>query len=173
MLYFQSPARVPRNLWTLPIGRSIHPEAYRAIVEDFPSDIDSAAGHEHVSAPTQGDPHGFGVYTDAWGATFVNIQAAAIGEVKAPGIEAWPHAAGCVYVPHKWLTVDPDAVDHDCAATDKFVLAGCCPRPFEQLQFLRSAANLYMDFTEPRLRTPPASSSSCIRTATSRPSIPT
>jgi uroporphyrinogen decarboxylase len=151
-LNFQSPARVPRNLWTLPIAQSAHPEAYRAIVEAFPSDIDSADGHERVNAPTHGDPHGIGVYTDAWGATFVNIQAGVIGEVKAPLIEAWPRDADRVHVPREWLTIDRDAVNRDCAATDKFVLAGCCPRPFEQLQFLRGSANLYMDLTDP----PPA-----------------
>ncbi|MDR2403503.1 MAG: methyltransferase, partial [Spirochaetaceae bacterium] len=32
-----------------------------------------------------------------------------------------------------------------CAATDKFVIAGCCPRPFEQLQFIRGTEQLFID----------------------------
>ena len=54
----------------------------------------------------------------------------------------------------EWLTIDRDRVNRDCAATDKYVLSGCCPRPFEQMQFLRGSANLYMDLTDP----PPAMS---------------
>ncbi len=96
-----------------------------------------------------GDPHGVGQYTDEWGATFTNIQPGIIGEVKRPLIEDWDGYIQRVHVPREWLTIDRDAVNRDCAATDKYVLAGCCPRPFEQLQFLRGTANLYMDLTDP------------------------
>lgn len=151
-LTFQSPARVPRELWTLPIARQAHPDAYRAIVADYPPDMATAAGHEREQAPTVGDQHGIGLFTDAWGATFVNIQAGVIGEVKRPLIEEWTRDAGRVQTPRAWLTIDRDAINRDCAATEKFVMAGCCPRPFEQMQFLRGSANLYMDLADP----PPA-----------------
>ena len=48
--------------------------------------------------------------------------------------------------------MDRDAVNRACGATDKYTFGGCWPRPFEQLQFLRGTANLYMDLTDP----PPA-----------------
>ena len=40
-------------------------------------------------------------------------------------------------------------MNRDCAATDKFTLGGPCPRPFEQLQFIRGSENLYLDLSEP------------------------
>jgi hypothetical protein len=151
-LTFQNPARAPRELWALPIAPAEHPTAYAALVRDFPADIIGAAGHEHVRAPVVGDPHGIGTYTDEWGATFTNIQAGIIGEVKRPLIEDWADDSLKVHIPREWLTINRDLVNRDCAATDKYVLGGCCPRPFEQMQFLRGTANLYMDLTDP----PPA-----------------
>jgi uroporphyrinogen-III decarboxylase len=43
-------------------------------------------------------------------------------------------------------------VNRQCAATDKFVFAESCPRPVEQLQFIRGTEDFYMDLLDP----PPA-----------------
>jgi uroporphyrinogen decarboxylase len=153
-LNFQNPARAPRELWVLPIAPTQHPVAFAEIQRDFPNDIVGACGYERERAPVVGDPHGVGQYTDEWGATFTNIQPGIIGEVKRPLIEDWDGYLQRVHVPREWLTIDRDRVNYDCAATDKYVLAGCNPRPFEQMQFLRGSANLYMDLTDP----PPAMS---------------
>jgi uroporphyrinogen decarboxylase len=153
-LNFQNPARAPRELWYLPIAPAQHPVAFAELQRDFPNDIVGACGYERERAPVVGDQHGIGQYTDEWGATFTNIQPGIIGEVKRPLIEDWDGYLQRVHVPREWLTIDRDRVNHDCAATDKYVLAGCCPRPFEQMQFLRGSANLYMDLTDP----PPAMS---------------
>lgn len=147
-LEFRSPQRAPRELWSLPIAQATYPAEYAALLTDFPPDIITADGHERERPPTHGDQYGIGDYSDEWGATFTNIQPGVIGEVKRPLIENWDDVSH-VHFPREWLTVDRDAVNRDCAAADKYVLAGCCPRPFEQLQFLRGTTNLYMDLTDP------------------------
>lgn len=153
-LNFQNPARAPRELWVLPIAPAQYPVAFAELERDFPNDIVGACGYERARAPVVGDQHGVGLYTDEWGATFTNIQPGIIGEVKRPLIEDWDGYLQHVHVPREWLTIDRDRVNYDCAVTNKYVLAGCNPRPFEQMQFLRGSANLYMDLTDP----PPAMS---------------
>jgi uroporphyrinogen-III decarboxylase len=70
------------------------------------------------------------------------------GEVKEPMVRDWKRDLARVHVPREWLTIDRDAINRDCAATDKFTLSGCCPRPFEQLQFIRGTEDLYCDLME-------------------------
>ncbi len=58
--------------------------------------------------------------------------------------EEWSDTSKIV-IPEHWLSFDVDAVNKSCKDTDKFIIAGCCPRPFEQLQFIRGTENLYVD----------------------------
>jgi hypothetical protein len=53
-----------------------------------------------------------------------------------------------VHPPLGRLSLDPDQVNAFCRNTDKFVLAGCRVRPFEQIQFMRKSENLYLDLAE-------------------------
>jgi uroporphyrinogen-III decarboxylase len=55
-----------------------------------------------------------------------------------------------VRFPEELLTVDVDEVNAFCRNTDRFVIAGTCPRPFERLQFYRNSENLYTDLGEAR-----------------------
>lgn len=142
------PNRAPRELWALPIATERYPMEFAAIMEEFPPDITTIGGHEREVARTRGSPHEIGEFVDEWGCTFVNIQRGVIGEVKAPLVEDWERDRERLHVPREWLTIDRDAVNRDCAATDRFVLAACCPRPFEQLQFLRGSEGLYVDLAE-------------------------
>ena len=151
-LNFKKPYRAPRDLWTLPIAQWSHPQEYAALLADFPPDIVGVSGHERHIAPTKGDPYVPGDYTDEWGCTFHSIQAGVIGEVKDPLIKDWDADVAKVHVPREWLTIDRDAINRDCDALDQFTLCGACPRPFEQMQFLRGTVNLYMDLIDP----PPA-----------------
>lgn len=148
-LNFEDPPRAPRELWTLPIARIENPEAFDEIVAGFVSDFQTISGHERETAPTRGDPYARGSYTDPWGATFENIQDGVIGEVRAPMIKDWRTDARRVHFPVEWFSLDRDAVNRDCAATARFTRAGTSPRPFEQLQFLRGTAALYMDLVDP------------------------
>ena len=147
-LAFAGPPRAPRDLWVLPIAAEKFPEELKALERDFPSDFTAISGHERQTAVTRGNPHIIGEFTDEWGCTFINIQRGVIGEVKEPLVRDWASDRRRIHVPREWLTVDRDAVNRDCAATSKFTFCAACPRPFEQLQFLRGSEDLYLDLAE-------------------------
>jgi len=147
-LEFAAPPRAARDLWVLPIAAERHPAALAELERAFPPDFLAIAGHERAAAPTRGAPYAVGEFTDEWGCTFVNIQRGVIGEVKDPLVRDWTADRGRIHVPREWLTLDRDAVNRDCAATDRFTFSMACPRPFEQLQFLRGSENLYLDLAE-------------------------
>lgn len=148
-LNFQNPARAPRDLWVLPWASWTYPAEYKQLLDDFPSDIGGPDGHEREKPITRGDPYVIGEYTDEWGCTFVNIQAGVIGEVKEPIIKDWQSDTSRVHIPREWLTISVDEVNRECALSDKFMIGGPCPRPFEQLQFMRGTTDLYMDLMDP------------------------
>jgi hypothetical protein len=75
------------------------------------------------------------------------MQAGVIGEVKQAAIPTW-NALDQLRIPTEHLSFDRAAVNAFCRASDKFVTAGCCPRPFERLQFLRGSEQLYYDLGE-------------------------
>lgn len=143
------PARAPRQLWALPWAGMHHPAELAAIRTDYPDDMTGIGGHCSEHAPTSGDPCAVGAFVDEWGCTFTNLQAGVIGEVKDPLVRDWDADVSRVHVPREWLTIDRDAINRDCAATDRFAMAGCCPRPFEQLQFLRGTEGLMMELGDP------------------------
>jgi hypothetical protein len=151
-LHLEGPGRAPRQLWTLPWAERHHPEALRAIQRDYPDDIVGAPALLREQATTRGDQYAVGEYEDEWGCVFQNVQEGVIGEVKHPPLQEWEEDRARVRIPREWLSVEQDSVNRWCAATDRFVIAGCCPRPFEQLQFLRGTENLYLDL----LLQPPA-----------------
>ena len=145
-LAFKNHERVPRQLWSLPWAGIHYPQELAAIERDFPADIGSVNGGVDEQSLTVGDSTEMGDFTDAWGATFHNVQRGVIGEVKQPLItdENWQDA-GKVHIPYELLAIDRASINRQCAASDRFIMAGECPRPFEQLQFLRGSENLYLD----------------------------
>lgn len=147
-LEFDSPERVPRDLWLLPWATKYYPAEVTRIQERYPSDFDGAPVKYEKPPPTEGDPHEIGTYTDEWGCTFKNIQAGVIGEVCAPLVNSWEDLDR-VIAPEGALTFDREAVNAFCQHSDRFIFAGCCPRPFERVQFLRGSQNLYMDLANP------------------------
>jgi hypothetical protein len=144
-LEFRSPCRAPRILGVLPWASTRYEKELEEIRRDFPEDIQGIWGHQSEAGPGQGDPFVVGRYVDDWGCVFENIQAGVHGEVKEPLIADWKTDAGLAHVPIEWAGIDRDAVNRDCAATEKYTIAGVCPRPFEQLQFLRGSEDLYAD----------------------------
>lgn len=148
-LRFESPPRIPRQLWVLPWAEQRHHADLAAIRRDFPDDIVSIDGHHTEPSRAVGSPYGPGEYVDDWGCRFESIDEGFIGEVKEPLIGDWSTDSFRARFPTHWLTIQPDLVNRDCAATDRFTIAGCCPRPFEQLQFLRGSENLYVDLADP------------------------
>ncbi|MDW8343242.1 MAG: uroporphyrinogen decarboxylase family protein [Verrucomicrobiae bacterium] len=151
-LAFDNPPRAPRDIWPLPIALEKYPREYEAILRDYPMDLQRIYGHYRERVPTHGDPYAVGEYRDEWGCVFVNIQRGIIGEVKDPPVKDWESDLARVHIPRERLTVNRDAVNRDCEATDRFTLMGENPRPFEQLQFIRGTPDLMMDLLDP----PPA-----------------
>lgn len=144
-LRFEGPVRAPRQLWYLPWAEIHHPLALQRLLEEYPPDIQNAPGFHRDPLPSRGNPTGIGTFFDEFGCEFINIQEGVIGEVKNPQIKDWSCDASEVRFPGEHFTIDTDRVNAWCAGREEFILAGCCPRPFEQLQFLRGTVGLYMD----------------------------
>lgn len=142
--------RVPREMWLLPWAKKYHKAMVDRIHKEFEDDIVTAPNLIPKSKVSYGDPYIIGEYVDDWGCKFDNIQEGVIGEVKEALIkdEEWEDMDN-VHIPVEWLEFDADAANQFCRSTDKFVIAGCNPRPFEQLQFIRTTEELYMDLVDP------------------------
>ncbi|WZL81593.1 uroporphyrinogen decarboxylase family protein [Vallitaleaceae bacterium 9-2] len=145
-LEFKQPKRVPRDLWILPWAQENYSQALQRLKKEYPSDFTGAPGYCLEQDIAKGDPYAVGESVDAWGCRFINYQKGIIGEVKTPLVcgENWEDVDN-VHIPIEWLTIDEQKINAFCSSTDKFVMAGCCPRPFEQLQFIRGTQNLFVD----------------------------
>lgn len=142
--------RVPRQMWTLPWAETHYGDTIKKINTEFESDFAGPPVILKKWPETKGDPCKIGEYVDEWGCRFNNIHDGIIGEVKEPLVkdEDWLDVDN-IHIPVELLDFDVDAVNEFCKNTDKFVIAGCCPRPFEQLQFIRTTELLYMDLVDP------------------------
>ncbi len=143
--------RVPRQLWALPWANIYHHDMLEKLQKDFVWDFDGPNTVYKEYAKTQGDPHEIGDYVDEWGCKFTNAQRGVIGEVKTPIVmdDDWDDASN-IHIPYEQLTFDIDQVNVSVKEKqEKFISASCCPRPFEQLQFIRGTENLYMDLMDP------------------------
>ncbi len=141
--------RAPRQMWTLPWAEWNHGDMVARIRQDYPDDIIGAPCILQTPTIEEGDPYRTGVSRDAWGCIVTNIHQGVIGEVKEALVqdEDWEDVTN-VHIPREWLSFDRDAVNGFCRDTDRFVTCGCCPRPFEQLQFIRKTEELYMDLMD-------------------------
>ena len=147
-LRFETPDRIPRDLWTLPWAEQHYPAELAEIRRRFPPDIVTAPSPMLRSPRVSGDWYTPGMYIDEWGCRFHNIQAGAIGEVRDPvmkEIGSWREVAP----PYETFRADRqraiEEVNAFCRNTDAFVLAEACPRPWERYQFLRGSVNAMMD----------------------------
>ncbi len=151
-LNFETPQHIPRDMWTLPWAEQHYPEAMAEIRQKYPGDFITADSVNSISEIEQGDPYKEGSYVDEWGCTFINIQAGIIGEVRKPQLEDLSRM-DIVSPPYDILPKDRKSataqVNRFCAHTDKFVLANCCPRPWERYQFIRGTENAMMDIMMP------------------------
>ncbi|MBQ8684039.1 MAG: methyltransferase [Clostridia bacterium] len=141
--------RVPRDLWTLLWPHLFEKEELDAIMEKYVWDIgEPEVVYAKQSPVKKGVWERAGEYVDDWGCIFANVQDGIIGEVKQPIVPAededWEDISA-IHIPEELLTFDVDVVNESCRKSDKFMLAGAFPRPFEQLQFIRGTENLYVD----------------------------
>ncbi len=145
-LEFEGPDRVPRDLWLLPIACREHGQD---AVEEFQRRWSSDFGrpgivNRKLAALAEGAPYIAGTYRDEWGCVFENVQDGIMGLVREPILDDWSKLTD-LRPPVEALEVDVAAVNSACRASDKFMLADCCPRPFERMQFIRGTENLLMD----------------------------
>ena len=142
--------RAPRQLWSLPWAENNYPVEYKAIITDYPSDFISPNPDYKEKGIAQGNLFENGNSVDDWGCRFTNIMRGIHGEVKEPIVpstdEGWDDTTN-IHIPVEKLSFKIEDVNSFCASTDKFVIAACCPRPFEQLQFIRGSELLYMDLS--------------------------
>lgn len=151
-LKFETPERMPRQMWLLPWAANHFPEAVKTVNERYPADIGHAPAPYRPSLRGKGDPCTIGLSVDDWGCEFENIQEGIIGEVRDPiikDIADWDK----VEPPYETLPGDwdkaRDIVNRACAESDKFMMASSCPRPWERMQFLRGTVNAMMDVMMP------------------------
>ena len=146
-LEFDNPDRAPRQLWTLPWAHTHHGDKIAQLLKDFPEDFMGCPAFLEKPLNVIGDSTAVGDYTDEWGCTFHNIHEGVIGEIKVPLVQGEDFEdVEKVVPPENELTLQIDKVNEFCREhSDKFIMGGCCPRPFERLQFLRGTEQLYVD----------------------------
>ena len=148
-LEFNKPARIPRELWSLPWAAEHHPLEFERIQKEFPNDIVAAPKLSRQGRDLSDPPerHALGRYVDEWGCVFENAQSGIIGQVHTPFIKTWDDLEK-LRPPESYLDLDWKAVDEFCRRENRFVLSAAWLRPFERLQFLRTTENLMMDLAE-------------------------
>jgi hypothetical protein len=146
-LEFAKPERVARQLWLLPWAQERYPEQLEALRGRYPDDIAGPPAIYRCPPVTQGNAYVAGIYVDEWGCSFEGKQSGYIGEVKEALVNTWDDLDK-VRPPVEMFDFDVDQVNAFCRETDQFIIAGCCPRPFERLQFIRKSDNLYLDLAE-------------------------
>ncbi len=151
-LKFESPERIARQMWVLPGAARLFADDVAGIQRRYPDDIICPPNVYRPSLRAKGDIYTVGISVDEWGCIFENIQEGLFGEVKNPVIKDISDWRMC-RPPYEMLPEDVtaavDTVNRFCEQTDKFVIAGCCPRPWERMQFLRGSANAMMDIMTP------------------------
>ncbi|MGN0995048.1 MAG: uroporphyrinogen decarboxylase family protein [Butyricicoccus sp.] len=147
-LEFNSPDRIPVDLWVLPKARLVHGEAFDALYNQYEKDIVSISGpFDHGFTP---EYYQLGKYTDPWGSVWTNMQAGIIGEVKDPIFEDYEKLEG--YEPpiaqflSEWEDAKGGIAEQIARAREagKFVIGGWISL-FERMQYLRGTEDLYCD----------------------------
>lgn len=149
---FENPDRIARQTWVLPWAEEHFAPTLVELRKRYPDDITGAAPPYRPSPRVKGDQYGVGTYVDEWGCIFENILAGVIGEVKTPVVPEIEDLDTC-RPPYEMLpdnvAAARDQVKAFCDQTDKFVLCGACPRPWERMQFLRGTENAMVDVMTP------------------------
>jgi len=144
-LTFQSPDRVPRELWTLPGIRMFRQKELETVIHRFPPDFIEPDFSYGIGNKVRGTRAMVGRYVDEWGCPFEVGEPGVIGEVKEPPLANWKMINHLQPPMEVLKNADLSRVNRFCAETEKFVKVQTTIRPFERLQFLRGTENLMMD----------------------------
>jgi uroporphyrinogen decarboxylase len=150
-LRFESPTRLPRDLWALPWAEEHLPGCLAELRRRWPADLDWSPRVYPPSARVSGDQYAVGTYVDEWGCAFENLQRGVIGEVRAPilaDLADWRQVRPPYECLPEQVAQARDVVNRRCAASDRFILPPHFSRPWERYQFLRGTENAMMDLAE-------------------------
>ena len=147
-LEFNSPDRIPVDLWVLPKARIIHGEAFDAVYERHEKDIVSVSGPFDLSYTPE--YYQQGRFTDPWGSVWNNLQVGILGKVKQPVFTDYSRLED-YEPPIEQFLAEWEAARGSIAAqiaqarqAGRFVIGGWISL-FERMQFLRGTENLYCD----------------------------
>ena len=143
-LNFEKPDRLPRHMWILASGSMNFPEEVKKLLKDFPQDFVNPPYNPPRMPCQVGTVYENMVYVDEWNCRWEAKEPGVIGEVVDSPIKTWSDL-DTYKPPFELIGKGMEEVNRFCAESDKFVLSGCCPRPFERIQFLRGAEQLYLD----------------------------
>lgn len=146
-LVFDSPQRIPRQLWVLPWAEERYPDVLARLHQEFPDDLVNAPEIYTQTPKRTGEKYKLGLYVDEWGCTFTNSQKGAIGIVQKPRIAEWGELED-YKAPEETLSVDRKAVNEFCRGCEQFVLSATMQRPFERFQFIRTMEQALVDLVE-------------------------
>lgn len=147
-LAFNSPDKIPLDIWVLPLAKEKYAEELNNYNEQFSPDIVSIAGpFDHGFNPNY---YKIGTLTDEWGSVWENIHGGILGEVKKP-VLADESKITSYEVPlqkfaNEWAINKKLLQTKICKARqeDKFVIGGWVSL-FERMQYLRGTEDLYCD----------------------------
>ena len=147
-LEFNSPDRIPVDLWVLPKARIIHGAAFDAVYERHEKDIVSVSGPFDLSYTPE--YYQQGRFTDPWGSVWNNLQVGILGKVKQPVFTDYSRLED-YEPPIEQFLAEWEAARGSIAAqiaqarqAGRFVIGGWISL-FERMQFLRGTENLYCD----------------------------
>jgi len=143
-LDFDSPERVPRQMWLLPWAELKYPEYSKKIKKEYPDDIIQCPGLYMNPPQLTGGKFNKGIYIDEWGCEFHNLEEGVMGIVPKPLIEKWEDLDK-LRPPDEFIKLDVEAINSFCRNTDKFVYSGSIVRPFERFQFIRTMEQSFID----------------------------
>ena len=142
-LRFQSPQRIPRDLWWQVWTEDTYPEDLAEILERYPSDFVTP---DHKAPAGDRSLYRIGRHTDLWGCTFENIQDGVFGEVKDPLVQSWSDLDK-VRPPQKFIDDGLQWI-RDAQGKDDHFTIKMFDAVFERMQFLRGTEQLLIDMVE-------------------------
>ncbi len=142
-LTYQSPERVPRDLWWQVWTEDVCPHELTRILDRFPSDFVTP---DHKAPTGDRSLYRIGRHTDLWGCTFENVQNGVFGEVKDPLVKSWADLDK-VRPPQKFIDDGLEWIRNAQGKDNRFTIK-MFGALFERMQFLRGSEQLFIDTVE-------------------------
>lgn len=140
-LRFQTPDRIPRQLWIMPSAFLAHGPKLIDLLRQYPVDINP----RKLEIPELPPLYRKGTFIDEWGSTWLNLQDGVAGEVKLPAVAEWSDLPRLKPPALQGVEVEFQKLSAHCPDAFHSLVAGAL---FERLQYLRGTENLYIDLLD-------------------------